>query len=237
MEPNIVLLKGTLEAFDCALVRLWTIGPGDLCTSCPMRAECPDQTRCLHLVESAGATTRTDGPYRRFPIGAREVGRTAIELGPFVARERLAATGVADPAWLEVHRVRSFVAIPLLRGKICEGVLALFSRRVLSDAEVALLLLAASRPVEPVPPPTATASPAPSRSARAARPDPESEARTLAEIERAAIARVLEQSGGRVSGPRGAAKILGLHPSTLNSRMLKLGLRRRPRDRAAARAQ
>ena len=37
-----------------ALVRLWLIGPGDSCATCPMRAECPDQTACLHLVASAG---------------------------------------------------------------------------------------------------------------------------------------------------------------------------------------
>jgi formate hydrogenlyase transcriptional activator len=33
-----------------------------------------------------------------------------------------------------------------------------------------------------------------------------------------------------VEGPRGAAKILGLHPNTLRSRMKKLGIRRTPYD-------
>jgi len=200
-----------------------------------MRPECPDQKRCLHLVESAGATTRTDGPFRRFPIGAREVGRTATAHAPFVARERLAAAGIADPAWLDVHRVRSFAAVPLMRGGGCEGVLALFSRRVLGDAEIALIALAAARTAELAAPSPVFPAPEPRRASRALRPESEGEARSLAEIERDAIARVLDRTGGRVSGPRGAALILGLHPSTLNSRMLKLGLRRRGADARAAR--
>jgi formate hydrogenlyase transcriptional activator len=35
---------------------------------------------------------------------------------------------------------------------------------------------------------------------------------------------VLEATDGVISGPRGAAKILGLHPNTLRSRMERLGL-------------
>jgi len=54
----------------------------------------------------------------------------------------------------------------------------------------------------------------------------ESEPRTLAEIQRQAIERVLVETGGRISGPRGAATVLGLKPSTLVSRMQKLGVRR-----------
>jgi transcriptional regulator with GAF, ATPase, and Fis domain len=49
---------------------------------------------------------------------------------------------------------------------------------------------------------------------------------TLAEVERAHVRRVLAATGGRVYGRGGAAEILGLKPSTLQSRMKKLGLRR-----------
>jgi formate hydrogenlyase transcriptional activator len=38
---------------------------------------------------------------------------------------------------------------------------------------------------------------------------------------------VLEHAGGRVSGPRGAAAILHMKPTTLQSRLKKLGVRRR----------
>lgn len=49
---------------------------------------------------------------------------------------------------------------------------------------------------------------------------------TLADMERRYVLRVLGNTGGRVSGNRGAAAILGLHPNTLRSRMEKLGIRR-----------
>ncbi len=49
---------------------------------------------------------------------------------------------------------------------------------------------------------------------------------TLEEVERDYIVRVLEAMRWRISGPRGAARILGLNPSTLRSRMKKLGIRR-----------
>jgi len=47
---------------------------------------------------------------------------------------------------------------------------------------------------------------------------------TLAEAERRYIAKVLEHTGGRVTGSGGAAEILALKPSTLNFRIRKLGL-------------
>jgi PAS domain S-box-containing protein len=53
---------------------------------------------------------------------------------------------------------------------------------------------------------------------------------TLETTEREHIHNVLGQTGWVVEGPRGAAKILGLHPNTLRSRMKKLGIRRPPHD-------
>lgn len=47
---------------------------------------------------------------------------------------------------------------------------------------------------------------------------------TLAELERRYILHVLDQTKGRISGARGAAAVLGLHPNTLRSRMQKHGI-------------
>jgi formate hydrogenlyase transcriptional activator len=44
------------------------------------------------------------------------------------------------------------------------------------------------------------------------------------------ILAALEQSGWVIDGPRGAAKILSLHPNTLRSRMKKLGIVRPPQE-------
>jgi predicted ATPase/transcriptional regulator with GAF, ATPase, and Fis domain len=50
--------------------------------------------------------------------------------------------------------------------------------------------------------------------------------RTLEETERSRILEVLEQTKWRVSGPKGAALRLGLKPTTLESRMKRLGIKR-----------
>ena len=51
---------------------------------------------------------------------------------------------------------------------------------------------------------------------------------TLATVERRHIRSVLERTGWRVSGRHGAAEVLGLKPTTLESRMAKLGIKRDP---------
>ena len=56
---------------------------------------------------------------------------------------------------------------------------------------------------------------------------PGAAALTLAEAEREHILRTLERAGGRIKGPQGAAAALGLKPSTLYSRMKKLGIESR----------
>ncbi len=48
----------------------------------------------------------------------------------------------------------------------------------------------------------------------------------MQEMERENLLRALNVTGWRVSGKKGAAKLLGLPPSTLNSRMKALGLKR-----------
>ena len=50
--------------------------------------------------------------------------------------------------------------------------------------------------------------------------------RTLEEMERAQILKILSETRWRIEGKDGAAAILGLHPSTLRARMHKLGILR-----------
>jgi formate hydrogenlyase transcriptional activator len=49
-------------------------------------------------------------------------------------------------------------------------------------------------------------------------------------MERGHILAVLGETGWLIEGPKGAARILGLHPNTLRSRMEKLGLKRQRHD-------
>jgi transcriptional regulator with GAF, ATPase, and Fis domain len=116
-----------------------------------------------------------------------------------------------------MHRVKSFAAVSLERSGKSRGVLAVFSRRVLSDQDVTFLALTARV--------AARGLGATPRSGAPAGAHPAARA-TLAQVQREAIERVLIETRGRISGPRGAALILGLKPSTLVSRMQKLGGRR-----------
>src|SRR5215813_8427288 len=51
---------------------------------------------------------------------------------------------------------------------------------------------------------------------------------TLKDVERGYIMTVLKQTGGVIEGPKGAARILNLHPNTLRHRITKLGIKRSP---------
>jgi hypothetical protein len=244
LDPALTPLALTALALaDGVLARLWLEGPGDRCAVCPMADVCPDRRRCLHLVAGAGLTTRLDGPYARYPIGAGEVGRVPVTGRPFTAGSELPSLGVAEPAWLANHGIRSFLAVPLIHAGRTIGVLAVFSRTPLDPGRLAALeQLAALGAValghvrafqdlalerNQIVARAARARRATTRdlAAAPARPDP---LRPLAETQREAIARALEHTRGRVSGPRGAASILGMKPTTLFSRMKKLGVPRRP---------
>ncbi|HEY5543445.1 MAG TPA: helix-turn-helix domain-containing protein, partial [Candidatus Binatia bacterium] len=50
---------------------------------------------------------------------------------------------------------------------------------------------------------------------------------TLEDRERAHIIQILNETHWRIDGPKGAAVVLGLRPSTLRSRMRKLGIVRK----------
>lgn len=76
------------------------------------------------------------------------------------------------------------------------------------------LKLAESRTEQPPAPAPAAPGPIPGLGEEGATP-------TLAEVERRYILHVLEQTKGRISGAKGAAALLGLHPNTLRSRMEK----------------
>src|SRR5258706_15718697 len=101
MEARMLRVLGDIVApLDPVLARVWLLGPGDQCSSCPMSGECPDHTNCLHLVASAGISSRLDGPFRRYPIGHGDVGRVFLERRALVAHRDLDRLGLAETFWL-----------------------------------------------------------------------------------------------------------------------------------------
>ena len=82
-----------------------------------------------------------------------------------------------------------------------------------AGAELRLSDLALSLPVSPVP-------------ESAPRSDEGNETKAMADMEREHILRIVQAAGWRIEGEQGAAKILGMNPSTLRARMRKLGIKR-----------
>jgi transcriptional regulator with GAF, ATPase, and Fis domain len=126
------------ESPRVALARIWLIQKSLDCTSCLMAPECPDRSRCLHLVASGGRSaidpavtwTRTDGTFRRFPLGVRKVGRIG-SMGESNEVPDLASVPqdwVVRPDWVRAEGIGGFAGQPLLhRGEVL-GVLAVFGR-------------------------------------------------------------------------------------------------------------
>ncbi len=136
------IVQGLTSEAGMALARVWLLEPGDLCETCVMRPECPDQQRCLHLVSSAGDSLRSpgatfdhiDGNYKRFPFGIRKVGQIAATGEPLLITDLLDNRDwVFDKEWVEGEGILSFAGQPLrFRGEVL-GVLAVFSRDVMGD--------------------------------------------------------------------------------------------------------
>jgi len=131
------LVRSVMARANLACVQIWLVDKGDLCSVCPQRPNCPDQTRCLHLVVGGGNSfSNSEEPVlhcvdrnRRMPLGAGLVGKVAVTgqqlvLNGFDARpEELAGLD-----WLEQDQIRGFSGSPIMyKGEVL-GVMASFTR-------------------------------------------------------------------------------------------------------------
>jgi transcriptional regulator with GAF, ATPase, and Fis domain len=130
------IVSGLAAQQDIALARLWLAAPGDICGSCRLREECSDQTKCLHLVASAGNPVassedwaRLNGDFCRMPLNARKVGTIGASGEPILINEDLAESRwIARPEWARCEAILSFAGQPLIFNGEILGVLAIFSR-------------------------------------------------------------------------------------------------------------
>src|SRR5947209_7885012 len=126
------------ESPRIALTRIWLAQPTADCIDCPTVEQCRGQSRCLYLVASGGRSvatpfpewTRLDGAFRRFPFGARKVGRIAASGEPIEVPDlgEPFPDWIARPEWARAEGVHGFAGQPLVhRGQVL-GVLAVFAR-------------------------------------------------------------------------------------------------------------
>jgi len=120
-----------------ALARIWLVDRGDLCSSCCMGPECPDQTSCLHLVASAGRPqedpkadwSRLNDEFQRIPIGVGKIGRVAATGQALVVKDVTRDPSLLSRGnWATAEDIRGFDAQPVRYKDEVLGVLALFTR-------------------------------------------------------------------------------------------------------------
>ena len=121
-----------IRHLDAAFARIWLISPGDLCGECHKAAACADRTQCLHLTASAGLSENIDGEYRRIPLGALKIGRIAQGGGVMATNNVATDDRLPNKQWLTDNGLQAFAGYPLTVDSRAIGVMALFSRRLLS---------------------------------------------------------------------------------------------------------
>ncbi len=133
---------------EISLVRIWLIKDGDICSSCPMAEECQRNDKCLHLVASAGQSTRNasedwsrlDGKFSRFPMGVRKVGHIAATGKPVVVESiPKDAKWIADPEWARQEGINGFAGQPIQFHDEIMGVLAIFTKTPITQPALDIL--------------------------------------------------------------------------------------------------
>lgn len=122
-------------------VQVWLVEPGDRCAHCPRRPECPDQTRCLHLVAGKGVSmSPTTSPLHRFddltarnPLGVGLLGEVAAQRTQLIVRDVTQYAGSLGLDWLQPEQIRACGATAITYMGEPLGVIAAFSRERLPE--------------------------------------------------------------------------------------------------------
>ncbi|MFN2398570.1 MAG: CHASE3 domain-containing protein, partial [Gemmatimonadaceae bacterium] len=128
---EVMLQRATVAVvtrMEAAFARIWTMNEKD---------------QILELQASAGLYTHLDGPHGRVPVGSLKIGNIAAEKKPHLTNNVLDDPRVSDHEWARREGMVAFAGYPLLLDGELLGVMALFSRRELTDADFQALALAA----------------------------------------------------------------------------------------------
>jgi transcriptional regulator with GAF, ATPase, and Fis domain len=116
---------------------IWLIEKGDICSHCPQRPQCLDQTRCLHLVAAANNPLEGVGDDKtrfpttdvRIPLGVGIIGKIAVTGQQTVLQDLYKEPGeFSGLDWLKREQIRGFSASAIsFKGEIL-GVITCFAR-------------------------------------------------------------------------------------------------------------
>ena len=105
---------------DAAFARIWTLNVAE---------------QVLELQASAGMYTHLNGPHGRVPVGKFKIGLIAQERKPHLTNHVVGDPRVGDQMWAKREGMIAFAGYPLMIADEIVGVLAMFSRRPLSDTD------------------------------------------------------------------------------------------------------
>lgn len=136
------LVHRAVERPDMISLQIWLIDKGDRCATCPRRAQCADQSRCLHLVAGVGRSVSgamNEGPpffdpTQRIPLGFGLLGGAAVAGQQVMVRDLAKEPGaVPDIEWLERENVSACGCTPVqFKGEVL-GIMAGFASAVAPD--------------------------------------------------------------------------------------------------------
>ena len=231
----LILRRLTDSSEDVVLACIWLLGPGDACAACRNASVCPSREECLHLAATSGSIPvdpKQEDAFRRVPMTTFDIGRVLTTDRPIFAD----ATSFDMPAgtsdWARAGRIRSFWGVRIARRATALGVLGVFLgpgeakgdddvlRLVASQIGIAVANERTSHELQQLRHRLQTESGiARLRSNKAVLSEDD-----VRRFERENILAALEATKGRVYGRGGAAELLGLKPTTLASRLKKLGI-------------
>ena len=93
----------------------------------------------LELQASAGISTHLDGAHSRIPVGHLKIGHIAQERTPHVTNDVVNDPRLGVPDWARAEGMVAFAGYPLVAGGQAVGVLAMFSRKPISQATQEML--------------------------------------------------------------------------------------------------
>jgi len=116
--------QAVVDRLGAAFARIWTLSEAE---------------QVLELQTSAGLYTHIDGRHGRVPVGKFKIGLIAEQRKPHLTNQVIGDPRVAGQEWARSEGMVAFAGYPLMVGEQLVGVLAMFSRRALSDADFAAL--------------------------------------------------------------------------------------------------
>ncbi|WP_375503956.1 PAS domain S-box protein [uncultured Nostoc sp.] len=111
--------EALVEHINAAFARIWILNK---------------QENVLELQASSGMYTHIDGPHRRVPVGQFKIGLIAQESKPHLTNSVLTDPRVSNQEWAKREGMVAFAGYPLILEGETVGVIAMFSRQMMTES-------------------------------------------------------------------------------------------------------